>query len=143
MPRPAPCWRAAGCLAPSWSRPSRDGPTSGTDRCKQRLTIAICAVGTSALITLRVLTPRLRTGEARSLLYFDHVARRYGGDRQAFVARYLRLGEDEQALCEQLVEQLWANSLVARRKFRRVAFGIYALGLAMLAAGAAVVVGRL
>ena len=107
------------------------------------LTVAICGIGVSTLITLQVLAPRLRTGEARSLIYFDHVARRYGGDRQAFLARYYRVAEDDALLCEQLAEQLWANSLVARRKFRRVAFAIYALGIAMFAAGAAVVVGRL
>jgi Family of unknown function (DUF5706) len=107
------------------------------------LSLAVCSVGLSALITLGVLAPRLRTGEARSLLYFDHVARRYGQDRQAFVAMYLHLGEDEAALCNQLIEQMWANSLVARRKFRRVAIATYALGTAMFAAGAAVVIERL
>jgi hypothetical protein len=107
------------------------------------LSVAICSLGLSALITLRVLAPRLRTGEARSLVYFDHVARRYGKDRQAFVTRYLHVGEDDVALCTQLVEQMWANSLVARRKFRRVALATYALGTAMFAAGAAVIVERL
>jgi len=42
-----------------------------------------------------------------------------------------------------LAEQIWANSLVARRKFRRVSYAITSLGLAMAASGFAVLVERL
>ncbi|WP_428982887.1 Pycsar system effector family protein [Phytohabitans maris] len=50
---------------------------------------------------------------------------------------------DETGLPRHLADQIWANSLVARRKFRRVSYAIRLLGLAMLSSGTAVVVERL
>ncbi|MDQ7903066.1 hypothetical protein RB614_00840 [Phytohabitans sp. ZYX-F-186] len=55
------------------------------------LALAIVCIGVSSLLTLQILAPRLRTGEARSLIYFDHVARRYGNDRNAFVDNWAAL----------------------------------------------------
>lgn len=107
------------------------------------ISFAIVCVGIAALLTLRVLTPRLRTGEARSLIYFDHIARRYSGDRNAFVENYLRLVGDDTDLARQLGEQIWATSLVARWKFRRISYAFWFLGLAMASSGLAVVVERL
>jgi len=107
------------------------------------LSIAILCVGASALITLRTFAPRLRTGEARSLIYFDHVARRYANDRPAFVDSYSSLTSSQERLTRELAEQIWANSHVARRKFRRVSFAVRFLGLAMASSGVAVLVQRL
>jgi hypothetical protein len=106
------------------------------------LSLAIVCVGISTLITLRTVAPRLRAGEARSLIYFDHVARRYPTDREGFVDNYLSLARDDSRLCANLAEQVWANSLVARRKFRRVTYAVGFLGVAMVSSGLAVVVQR-
>jgi hypothetical protein len=106
------------------------------------LSLAIVCVGISALIALRTVAPRLRTGEARSLLYFDHVARRYTAARGAFVENYVSLATDHARFAEALVEQLWATSLVARRKFRRVAYAVTFLGIAMASSGLAVIIQR-
>jgi hypothetical protein len=107
------------------------------------LSAAIVCIGASALITLRTLAPRLRAGEARSLLYFDHVARRYSQDRNAFVENFVGLGADEAGVVRQIADQVWVNSIVARRKFRRVSYAVVFLGLAMASSGAAVIVQRL
>jgi hypothetical protein len=107
------------------------------------LSIAIVSVGVSSSITLRVLAPRLRTGEARSLIYFDHIARRYPKDRNAFIENFLHLADNETDLARRTAEQVWATSLVARRKFRRVSYAIASLGLAMASSGLAVLVERL
>ena len=95
------------------------------------------------MIAARVLAPRLRTGEARSLIYFDHVARRYDGDRGSYVDNFMALTADERRFEQHLAEQVWANSKVASGKYRRVAVAIYLLGGAMLSSGAAVLVYRL
>jgi Family of unknown function (DUF5706) len=107
------------------------------------LTIAIACTGASALITLQTLAPRLRVSEARSLIYFDHIALRYANDSDAFVDTYIELVADENSLLRQVTEQVWANSVIARSKFRRVGYAVRLLGLAMLTSGAAVVVARL
>ncbi|WP_088998256.1 Pycsar system effector family protein [Micromonospora echinofusca] len=107
------------------------------------LVVAILCLGGAALIASRILAPRLRTGEARSLIYFDHVARRYGGDRRGYVDTFTALTADEERFERHLAEQVWANSKVARAKFRRVAVAIYLLGAAMLSSGAAVLAYRL
>jgi hypothetical protein len=106
------------------------------------LAVAIMCDGGAALIATRILAPRLRMGEPRSLLYFDHVARRYANDAKGFVDNFVRLAADEERFARQLAEQLWANSKVARRKYRRVSIAIYLLGGAMLSSGVAVVLER-
>jgi Family of unknown function (DUF5706) len=104
--------------------------------------IALAGIAASSLLTLRVLAPRLRTGEARSLVYFDHIARRYQSERNAFVDNYLSLANDGDGLARQLTEQIWANSLVARRKFRQVSYATRFLGLSMFSCGCAVLIQR-
>lgn len=104
--------------------------------------VAIVCLGASSLITLRILAPRLRTGEPRSLIYFDHIARRYENDCKTFVTNYLSLVKSDDDLSRQVAEQVWSNSRVARRKFRRVSYAIWSLGGAMISSGLAVIVQR-
>ncbi|SCG13989.1 hypothetical protein GA0070610_0181 [Micromonospora echinofusca] len=56
---------------------------------------------------------------------------------------FTALTADEERFERHLAEQVWANSKVARAKFRRVAVAIYLLGAAMLSSGAAVLAYRL
>lgn len=107
------------------------------------IAIAVVCVGLSSLVSLHILAPRLRTGEARSLIYFDHIARRYANDRNGFAENYLGLTKVDTDLARQIADQVWANSIVARRKFRRVSYAIRLLGAAMVSASAAVIVERL
>ncbi len=107
------------------------------------LALAILCDGSAALITTRTLAPRLRTGEPRSLIYFDHIAKRYQRDAAEFSENFVRIASDEQRFAIQLSDQIWANSQVARRKFRNASIAIYMLGGAMVASGCAVVLDRL
>lgn len=100
------------------------------------LLVALAVVGTSALMSLRVFTPRLRTGEAPSLLYFDHIARCYPRPEE-FTGPYLAMLRQEERLQESLAEQLWATSVIARRKFRSVTYAIWLLGAGIALAVAA------
>jgi len=107
------------------------------------LGLAMVCIGASAITTLRTITPRLRAGEARSLLYFEHIAKRYSADRAGFVENFLNLLDDDARLARQVGDQLWANSLVARGKFRRVAYATWFLSGGMIFAGTAVLADRL
>jgi len=104
--------------------------------------LAIACVGASSLLSLQILSPRLRTGEPRSLIYFDHIARRYADDRNGFVENYLALTGHGEDLARQVSDQIWSNSRVARHKLRRVSFAIRFLGASMVFGGFAVVVQR-
>lgn len=86
-----------------------------------------------ALIALRVFAPRLRAGEPRSLIYFDHIARRYPKAAD-FKVTFIAMLDREGQLREALAEQLWANSRVARKKFRRVAVSLWLLAGALVVA---------
>ncbi|BCJ29587.1 hypothetical protein Asera_37780 [Actinocatenispora sera] len=108
------------------------------------LSLAIVCIGASAVISLRTLAPRLRSlGEPDSMIYFDHIARRYGSDKELYIRRFVRLSAKDNLVAEQVVEQIWANSCVARRKFQHVALAIYLLGAGMILSGLAVLVQRL
>lgn len=95
--------------------------------------VSLALTATSAVITLRVFAPRLRTGEARSLLYFDHIARRYPKNVD-FKHVFLSTVDNPERMREAIVDQLWANSHVARKKFRRVAIAIWLFSGALLVA---------
>lgn len=95
------------------------------------LTLA-CIIG-SAFTALRVFAPRLRTGEPRSLIYFDHIAKRYPKVAD-FKPVFIAMLSHEEQLQSALAEQLWANSRVAKRKFKHVAIALWLLAAALILA---------
>jgi hypothetical protein len=107
--------------------------------------IALVAVALSSVLSLRALLPRLRVGGRRSesLLYFDHVARRFGRREEAFVAAFAQVAEDPQAMRREVTGQIWANSLVAHRKFRDVVLATWLLGTGLVSCGVALYLERL
>ena len=75
----------------------------------------------AAIASVIALWPRLRpSDDPTSLLYFDHIARKYPKDHQGpeYVSALKALVSDPDRLLEQLGQQVWANARVARRKFR-------------------------
>ncbi|WP_330476027.1 Pycsar system effector family protein [Terrabacter sp. C0L_2] len=99
--------------------------------------VAALAVFASATFALIALAPRLKVGEPNSLIYFDHVARKYVGDPDGHAAAVKTLLEDGDALFSDLAAQVWANSTVARKKFFWSGWAIFLLGLGLLLAGIA------
>ena len=80
----------------------------------------------AAIAAVVALWPRLRATEPpTSLLYSDHIARKYPRDNQftEYVAALKGLVADPDSLLEQLGQQVWANARVARRKFRWAGWG--------------------
>ena len=101
---------------------------------------ALAFVGGAVALSLCVFAPALNTGEPRSLLYFDHVARQYSQSPRRFSEHLATLLSHESDYTKQVAQQVWANSVIARKKFRRVALAVYALGIAMACSGLALVV---
>ena len=84
----------------------------------------------AAVAAVVALWPRLRATEPpTSLLYFDHIARKYPIDHQVteYVAALKRLVADPDGLLDELGHQVWANARVARRKFRWASWAMVAL----------------
>lgn len=84
--------------------------------------------------------PRLRgSGVPDSLLHYDHIARRYAGAGAAYRARLTGLLQDEEALVAAIADQIWANALVARRKYSWVSRSVALLLIALAAMAVAAV----
>jgi hypothetical protein len=59
------------------------------------------------------LVPTLRVGEPVSLIYFEHVARKYRKDTGGHAAAVKDLLADEDRYFKDVAAQVWANSVVA------------------------------
>ncbi|WP_430495935.1 Pycsar system effector family protein [Micromonospora trifolii] len=119
---------AAGVLA--GRLPSAHGPwATGV------LLVAGACVALSALLALYALAPR-RQVTTGSLHYYEHVARRYGNDQEAFIDAWLEAAADINAFERAVLAQIWAVNMVASRKFTRVAWSIRALVIGLVALAA-------
>lgn len=94
----------------------------------------------AAALALWALLPTLRVGEPVSLIYFEHVARKYKDDIAGHAAAVRALITDEEQYFQQVAAQVWANSKVARAKFLASAWALTALGVAVLLGGVAAIV---
>jgi hypothetical protein len=101
--------------------------------------LAVVVIVLSLLVSLQALLPRLRVPRnPMSVLYFDHIAAGFPEDPGGFQDAFLDLAEDAETMNRALAAQIWANSLVAQRKFRRVAYATWLIGAAMFCSGVAV-----
>jgi hypothetical protein len=107
------------------------------------LSLALASVAVGMLLALRVLTPKLRSGEPRSLVYFSHVAKKYPRTPSDFVERFKSMADDENQLAIQVLDQVWANSCVAYRKYRMVTWAIWFFRAALVIAGSSVLAHRI
>jgi hypothetical protein len=105
--------------------------------------VAICAVAafTAALSAGLALRPRLRVGRpSTSPLYFGAVD---VNEKTAlsYQAALHRLVSDRRELFDEIVEQAWANSMIAHTKYRWAAVSSMATLVALMALGAAAALG--
>ncbi|OJF10074.1 Pycsar system effector family protein [Couchioplanes caeruleus] len=85
--------------------------------------------------------PRLSTpGQSPSLLHFNHIGEQYRGDRTEYVEDFEKLVEDPPRLQREIAAQVWANSMVARRKHTCVRWSLKLLSGALAATVMAAVV---
>ena len=94
----------------------------------------------AAGLSVYALLPTLRVGEPVSLIYFEHVARRYRADTDRHAAAVKELLSDEDRYFKEVAAQVWANSVVARGKFLASAWALTALGIGVLFSGVAAIV---
>lgn len=94
----------------------------------------------AAALSVYALLPTLRVGEPVSLIYFEHVARRYRADTDGHAEAVKELLSDEDRYFKEVAAQVWANSVVARRKFLASAWALTALGVGVLLGGIAALI---
>lgn len=93
----------------------------------------ILASGLCAAVSLWPRVARFR--EPASLLYFGEIARRYPDSPAPYAEALTALLREPDRLAEQIANQIWANSLIAARKFRWANIGLGVLISALLALG--------
>jgi hypothetical protein len=94
----------------------------------------------AAALSVYALLPTLRVGEPVSLIYFEHVARRYRADTDGHAEAVKELLSDEDRYFKEVAAQVWANSVVARGKFLASAWALTALGVGVLLGGIAALI---
>ena len=80
----------------------------------------------SAFFGIRCILPRLNVGEARSLIFFAHIAQAYDNP-DVFAAHSRKHYRDAEGYEGQVLDQIWANARVAWSKHRDSAFCLWAL----------------
>jgi hypothetical protein len=139
--------KASGALAGSGVLAGALATAGLSDKFKHASELAVvfgvasgfCAV-VAAAIALWSLLPTLRAGEPASLIYFEHVARRFKDDTAGHAAAVRELINDDALYFEQVAAQVWANSKVARSKFLASAWALAALGFAVVLGGIAAII---
>lgn len=93
--------------------------------------LSLTAAGVSAAFSLITLIPRLNVGEPTSIIYFDHIARKYGSSLENYQQAAESILSDEKGLRDELLSQVWANSIVARTKFVMTTRSLRSLAVAL------------
>lgn len=94
----------------------------------------------AAALALYALIPTLRVGEPVSLIYFEHVARKYRNDSDGHAEAVKDLLTDHDRYFEEVAAQVWANSVVARGKFLASGWALAVLAAGVVLGGAAAVI---
>ncbi|MCE7480874.1 DUF5706 domain-containing protein [Microbacterium profundi] len=94
----------------------------------------------AAALSVYALLPTLRVGEPVSLIYFEHVARRYRADTDGHAEAVKELLSDEDRYFKEVAAQVWANSVVARGKFLASTWALTALGVGVFLGGIAALI---
>lgn len=71
----------------------------------------------SSYFGIRCVVPRLNVGEARSLIFFAHIAKGYS-DSVSFRNHAAKHYNDDDGFFNQVLDQVWANSRVAWEKHK-------------------------
>ena len=86
----------------------------------------------STIFSIYCLSPTLKVGDINnSLIFFANIAERFGShyDYEKIAQDVLA---DEKQAATQIAQQVWANSKVAWKKYKAVAWATYFLGLTIL-----------
>lgn len=104
------------------------------------LAMALLAAGVGWDIAA-VMPRQVTAGDRGALLHYARVAARFAGRPEAYIDEFVALAGDSELLQREIAAQVWANSVLARRKYRCILWGLRflaaALGVALLATAAA------
>jgi hypothetical protein len=92
--------------------------------------IALCGAFDLAAAVCAALCLWARLGadaEPTSLIFFHHLARKYGDRADEYVEALLESVRDGEKLSVDIARQIWANAQVAKRKFRWANLSVAAL----------------
>jgi hypothetical protein len=90
------------------------------------LVCATVAAIVSVFFGLRAIIPRLSVGEAKSLIFFAHIAKAYP-DFESFRSHSKGHYSNDDGFNDQILDQIWANARVAWAKHKDSAFCLWAL----------------
>jgi hypothetical protein len=94
------------------------------------LVLSALATLLSVALSLKCVTPRLKVGEAKSLIFFGHIAQAFN-DPDAYHATFERYRNDEKGLAGHIAHQVWANSKVAWTKYKDSTWALRFFGMAV------------
>lgn len=130
--------KAAGALAGSGvlgglaANALLDGSTHLSWPARFFVVTGLIALLVAAALALYVIVPRHKVGEPTSLIYYEHVARKYKNDPDAHHADLMKMLGDRDETGRQLANQIWANATVARQKYLYSSWSLLALAIAVL-----------
>ena len=106
------------------------------------LLLAMALLTVSVVLDIAAVMPRLSpAGKRSSLLHFDHIGERFAGRQTDYVDEFAGLFGDSARLQREIAAQVWANSMVARRKYQLIQAGLSFMAGALGAAAFAGIVG--
>ena len=110
------------------------------------LVAAVGLLAVSVACDIAAVMPRQVTAGGRgSLLHYERIGAEFAGRPDDYIDEFVKLSADTGLLQQEIAAQVWANSVLARRKYRCVQWGLRflaaALGVSVFAAIAAVLGG--
>ena len=90
--------------------------------------IATLVALVSVFFGLKTIIPRLTIGEARSLVFFAHIAEAYS-TTDAFRDHSRKHYADDDSFSDQVLDQIWANSRVAWAKHKNSAYCLWGIAV--------------
>jgi len=108
------------------------------------LLLAVAFLTLSVAFDIAAVMPRLAaSGQESSLLHFEYIGERFAANQDDYVDEFAKLVSDPDRLQRALGAQVWANSVVARRKYTYVGWSLRFLAGALGATVLAAVIGGL
>jgi hypothetical protein len=96
------------------------------------LGVSLILAALTLLYALKCIIPRLKVGEAKSLIFFGHIAQAFDDAKtyRQFVDRQLL---EPDGLRDHLAHQIWSNSIVAWAKYKDSTWALrfFAIGLVL------------
>ncbi|MGK5683271.1 Pycsar system effector family protein [Actinoplanes sp. URMC 104] len=96
------------------------------------LILATALLAASVAWDIAAVMPRQVTaGDRGALLHFERIGEQFEGRPEDYVEEFVKLADDADLLQREIAAQVWATSVLARRKYRCVQWGLRYLAAAL------------